>query len=266
MMDFMRNSTKTHKRSPIKVRFDKNAVALFDSRNGTKLRFAIGKYEVTNREFEEFRPEHRELRTAISWRDDEPVVFVNWNTAVEYCNWLSEKEGLTPAYGRNEANEFVPVDGANGYRLPTEAEWEYVASGRGENRTYPWGEDEPTREICNAAPKAEANRSTDLGRPLHEERVAVVGSYPLDCSRDGVMDMGGNVGEWCADSYHQDTVPGGENPCDQRPPASPRVMYRSIRGGTFGYYGTPRCCDREFNSPGYPGYIYYGFRVARSLK
>lgn len=45
MMDFMRNSTKTHKRSPIKVRFDKNAVALFDSRNGTKLRFAIGKYE-----------------------------------------------------------------------------------------------------------------------------------------------------------------------------------------------------------------------------
>ncbi len=223
--------------------------------------FQIGKYEITNRQFEEFKPEHRALRTALSWRDDEPVIYVNWFDAAGYCNWLSKKEGLNPVY--DEANGMAVIEGANGYRLPTEAEWEYVATGRGENRTYPWGEELPTREICNAAPKEEANPSEGLLRPQFDDRTAIVGSYPFDCSRDGVMDMGGNVCEWLADSYHPDTIPGGLNPVDQRPPACGRVMYRAIRGGTFGYYGTPRSCDREFNSPGYPGYIYIGFRIAR---
>ncbi len=206
--------------------------------------FAIGKYEITNREFEEFRPEHREMRSATSWRDDDPVIYVSWAQARAYCNWLSKKEGLTPAY--DETNGMKRIADSNGYRLPTEAEWEYVASGRGENRVYPWG-NEP-----HAKPKAKS--------------VAVRGADPTDVTRDGVYDMGGNVCEWCEDNYHYEmSTANATDPCDTRPAKSGRMNFRSIRGGSFGYYGSPRVCDREFNSPGYGGYIYMGFRVCRPL-
>jgi formylglycine-generating enzyme required for sulfatase activity len=53
---------------------------------------------------------------------------------------------------------------------------------------------------------------------------------------------------------------------DETPPRSGRQNFRSIRGGSFGYYGiSQRCCDREFNSPRYQGYIYIGFRVVKPL-
>ena len=85
-----------------------------------------------------------------------------------------------------------------------------------------------------------------------------------DVSRDGVFDLGGNVCEWCEDNYRYTAFPGTENPLDKRPPTSGRMDFRSIRGGSFGYYGSARVCDREFNSPGYGGYIYIGFRVCRA--
>ena len=204
--------------------------------------FAMGRFEVTNREFEEFAPEHRAMRSATSWKDDDPVIYVSWAKARAYCNWLSKREGLAPAY--DAANGMKRVAGANGYRLPTEAEWEYVASGRGEGRVYPWGD----------APRAKAGAMS----------VRVRGTDPGDVSRDGVRDLGGNVCEWCEDSYHYDMLTdAATDPCDARPAKSGRTNFRAIRGGSFGYYGSPRVCDREYNSPGYGGYIYIGFRVVR---
>ena len=71
------------------------------------------------------------------------------------------------------------------------------------------------------------------------------------------MDLAGNVAEWCSDAYHLEYPSETVDPLDERP--SP---YRSIRGGSWGYYGmSQRTKDREFNSPGYGGYIYIGFRV-----
>lgn len=204
--------------------------------------FAIGRYEVTNREFEEFRPEHRMMRSATSWRDDDPVIYVSWRDARAYCNWLSAREGLKPAYDERDGWKCDLT--ATGYRLPTEAEWEYVASGRGENRTYPWGDVPHGREM--------------------RKSVHVRGADELDVSRDGVFDLGGNVSEWCEDNYHYTAFMGGTDPLDLRPPTSGRMNFRSIRGGSFGYYGSARVCDREFNSQGYAGYVYIGFRVCRS--
>ena len=204
--------------------------------------FAIGKYEVTNREFEEFAPKHRAMRSATSWRDNDPVIYVSWAEARAYCNWLSKKEGLTPAY--DEAKGMARIADANGYRLPTEAEWEYVASGRGENRVYPWGNEPHTKSMTKS--------------------VAVRGADPTDVTRDGVYDMGGNVCEWCEDNYHYEMATAdATDPCDTRAAKSGRMNFRSIRGGSFGYYGSPRVCDREYNSPRYRGYIYIGFRVCR---
>ncbi|MFA6959204.1 MAG: endo-1,3-alpha-glucanase family glycosylhydrolase [Opitutaceae bacterium] len=216
--------------------------------------FAIGKYEVTNEELERFLPEHRAQRDGFSWRDREPAIYVSWTQSVRYCNNLSRENGLTPAY--NEKT-WELVENADGFRLPTEAEWEYVASGRGEGRTYPWGNDAPTPDRGNFLHTASLNRSPERTASTGGG-VQVVGDYPTGTSRDGVMDLAGNVSEWCTDTYRD--YPAGDvtNPVGNLP--SP---HRAIRGGSWGYYNhSQRVSDREFNNAGYGGYIYIGFRVA----
>ena len=84
-----------------------------------------------------------------------------------------------------------------------------------------------------------------------------VGAYPAGASRDGVMDLVGNVVEWCSDTFRYYASEAQVNPCQQT--SSP---YRAIRGSSWDYYGwPPEAVDREFNNPGYPGYIYIGLRV-----
>ena len=111
--------------------------------------FAIGKYEVSNAEFERFWPEHRQWRDGYSWRDREPVIYVDWRDAARYCNWLSKQSGLAVVY---DEKTWAADAKANGFRLPTEAEWEYVATGRGENREYPWGHDRRNRWFTATSP------------------------------------------------------------------------------------------------------------------
>ncbi len=219
--------------------------------------FAIGKYEVTNAEFERFDPSHRQHRDGFSWRDREPVIYVSWFDAVGYCNWLSAQAGLSPAYaieGRNVT--FLPE--AEGFRLPSEAEWEYAASGRGKGRRYPWGNDEPVPGRHGNFPGHDVlapnpNALSDPGGGT-----MVVGTYPAGASRDGVLDLAGNVCEWVNDQFHLYTAEPKTDPLQWE-----KSNYRSIRGSSFGYYGKPlRVTDREFNNPAYGGYIYIGFRVA----
>ncbi|MFH1498704.1 MAG: endo-1,3-alpha-glucanase family glycosylhydrolase [Verrucomicrobiota bacterium] len=220
--------------------------------------FAIGKYEVTNAEFERFLPEHRKQRDGFSWRDREPVIYVSWTQAAAYCNFLSRENDLTPVY---DEKTWQPIPGADGFRLPTEAEWEYVASGRGENRVYPWGNDTPTPDHGNFQLAASLNMSP-MRTASNGGGVQVVGDFPAGASRDGIMDLAGNVSEWCADTY-RDYAPG-----DATDPLGTQTSpHRAIRGGSWGYYNhSQRVRDREYNSPGYGGYIYIGFRVAISAE
>ncbi len=214
--------------------------------------FRMGKYEVTNAEFERFMPEHRKVRDEYSFRDREPVIYVSWVQAARYCNWLSKQNGLNAAY---DEKTWKLISGANGFRLPTEAEWEYAASGRGENRRYPWGNDLPTQDRCNFAPdalKIDALQAKNMGKGTR-----IVGDFPAGVSRDGVYDLAGNVAEWCTDTYLDYPAGPVADPVSEGP--SP---HRSIRGGSWGYYnGSQRVRDREFNNQGYGGYIYIGFRV-----
>ncbi len=217
--------------------------------------FAIGKYPVTNEEFERFMPEHRRWRDGYSWRDREPVIYVGWRDAAGYCNWLSRQCGLDPAYNEKD---WTLDRKANGFRLPTEAEWEYVATGRGEGREYPWGNETPV-PMTHGNFEGEAALAVPVALRSQEGMgTVVVGSFPAGASRDGVLDMAGNVMQWCADWYRYYPEGDATDPVQTEPSHS-----LVLRGGSWGHYGyTQRARAREYNSQGYPGYIYVGFRIA----
>lgn len=169
--------------------------------------FLISEKEITNAEFRKFRSNHNSGTSRGDSLDgaDQPVVNVGWEEAARYANWLSQKDKLKPAY-RDVGGKLVAVTPApNGYRLPTEAEWELVARLAGGKRKaplrYPWGDAMPP-------PSNSGNYANDGARRLPFAIIgyrdghaasAPVGSYPAN--RAGLFDLGGNVAEWCHDFY-----------------------------------------------------------------
>ena len=111
--------------------------------------FYLGEKEVTNAEFRRFRAAHDSgvAEGASLNGGEQPVVNVSWEDAARYCNWLSAQDGLPAAY-REQGGQMQPVQPATrGYRLPSEAEWVYVARVLGQEAParYPWEGDYPPR-------------------------------------------------------------------------------------------------------------------------
>jgi len=161
---------------------------------------------VTNQDFRAFKPDH--LSGAYQQEtldlDLYPVANVSWQEAAEYCNWLSAKEGLPPAYAATGGRLALARPATTGYRLPTEAEWEYAArwTGAGNDRKYPWGSALPIPARAGNFADARAVYLQGHVLPDYDDgyRVAApVGSFapnPL-----GFYDLGGNVLEWTSDFY-----------------------------------------------------------------
>jgi formylglycine-generating enzyme required for sulfatase activity len=230
--------------------------------------YSISTKEVTNREFRRFRPNHDsrgDIHVSLAG-DLNPVVNVSWDDAVEYCNWLSAQEGLTPAYAQ-VFQRWQPVEPTpDGYRLPTEAEWVWAIryQARPNAQVFPWGNRmPPARNSGNYADKA-ANALVPSILPGYDDgfaSTAPVGTFPANAL--GLFDGGGNVAEWAQDYYSVPT-PGQTDPLtDYRGPA--RGSNRVIRGSAWTHAGVLelRLGYRSFGSDGQPD---VGFRIARNVQ
>jgi sulfatase modifying factor 1 len=215
--------------------------------------FYIAKYELTFDEYDRFCEDTGRTKADDGGRGRGklPVINVTWYDAAAYCNWLSQKEGLTPCYtgsGRTIQCDFA----ANGYRLPTEAEWEYAARGGPLSRGYLYaGGDDPDEVAWY-----EANSGNQI-HPVGQKKPNELGLY----------DMCGNLFEWVWDWYGEDYYASspGDDPRGPPTPSSttPRGPERARRSGSWREDAINiRITSRSFDYASYVGDN--GFRLART--
>ncbi len=179
---------------------------------------------------------------------DHPVATATWYGAAAYCNQRSLREGLDPCYDLSTWQcDFTK----NGYRLPTEAQWEYAARG-GYLETYyryPWGSDAIDGDMANY------DRHNPLGLSSYPYTTPA-GHYPGHGY--GLSDIAGNVWEWCNDWY--DAAYYSDSPVNN--PAGPTTgTWRVLRGGSWVSSG--QICRVAYRGRSTPAERYYafGFRV-----
>lgn len=238
--------------------------------------FYIGKYDVTEKEWVEVMGSNPSKFSG----DNMPVENVNWYDAIDYCNRRSIKEGLKPYYNidknKKDPNnlrdpKFGDLDKikwivtinpkANGYRLPTEAEWEYAAEGGRLSKSYTYSGGNDVDDVAwywrNAGDmKLSGFWTWSIIEQNHDQAKPVGLKRPNEL---GLYDMSGNVREWCWDWYGDNIGTKVANP------RGPQSSFRRVwRGG--GWMGAA-----QFTKPTFRGSLAangtgpdQGFRVARN--
>ena len=210
--------------------------------------FLIAKYPVTQTEYLEIMGTNPSINKGSM---DKPADNISWNMAVDYCNKRSIKEELTPVYTIN-GNNVTWDRSANGYRLPTESEWEYACRA-GTTTPFYTG-----ISMEDAGWNRDNSRLPDLNRttfPVGEKEPNAWGLY----------DMHGNVLEWCWDYFAPYTA---EEKKDSTGPALPLPgnTWRVFRGGCFDYQAV--WCRSAYRFRQHQNFkmFYTGFRVARNAQ
>ena len=203
--------------------------------------FALGLYEVTQAQFEAIMG----YNTSYHRGPNNPVEEVSWYDAVRFCNRLSLLNGLDPAYAIDPVEGYTRIPGRNGYRLPTEAEWEYAARAGTTTDTYAGdlmvteGQDATLDQIAWYYIDGIEGYTREVG-----------GKEP---NSYGFFDIIGNVFEW-TDSWYGDY----DDP-------SPQAALKVLRGGAMD--SAPFASRASYRYRLHPSYTSYniGFRIARSL-
>jgi len=242
--------------------------------------FYMAETETTKAQWDEVRTwglanGYNDLAAGSGKAADHPVQTVRWWDVVKWCNARSEMEGLTPVYtvGGNvlRTGTTIPVANwsANGFRLPTEAEWEKAARGGVIGKRFPWGNDTISHSQANYYGML-WYRAFDLSPIDNYHPTYATGNKPYTSpvgsfasNGYGLKDVAGNVWELCWDFYDPDQYLLSSGTADPRGPDSGYT--RVIRGGSWA--GTPsnaRISDRSSTTQT-DSINFIGFRTVRSL-
>jgi formylglycine-generating enzyme required for sulfatase activity len=230
--------------------------------------FYLSGTEVSNAEYRKFKPAHSsgfaEGQTLDA--DKQPVVGVSWEDAALYANWLSRREGLPPAYKEVNGRLQAVRPMTTGYRLPSEAEWAYVARrhGRPSEQRYPWkGSFPPTSVTGNFADASIADTLANTVPDYNDGHRVSAPVASFAARPTGFHDLGGNVAEWIHDFYAVYPGEAGKLVSDPLGPAAGDhhvVRDSSWRQGTITEL---RLSYRDYSRAARPD---LGFRVARYAK
>ncbi len=220
--------------------------------------FYAGLHEVTHGEFGQFRQ-------ISQGHADHPVTAINWSDAALFCNWLSDEEGLKPFYTVNAGviNGFDP--NANGYRLLSEAEWEWLArkSNKEKRTIFTWGDQKNIPP--HAANVADESTKGKVNAYVENYQDGFVMSAPVgsfDQEPSGLFDMAGNVSEWVHDYYAITPDDDGDDLVDSLGPRSGRAHV--IKGANW-RSGTLTELRASFREGLVKGRNDLGFRIGRYL-
>lgn len=209
--------------------------------------FYLAKTETTFEDYDKFlyETQHDTLPFGTWGRGKRPAMYVSWLDAISYCNWMSEKEKLSKYYLIKDLDVKI-IDTAKGYRLPTEAEWEFAARGGNKSKgTFFAG----------------SNELSAVGWYIENSNSRTYPVAQKTPNELGLFDMTGNLWEWVWDwydgSYYQSS-----SADDPRGPAT--GSYRVMRGGAFYNYGNySTVYTRQNHHVGFRQNS-VGFRVART--